>query len=426
MRTLTIAGELMVNFFSRKLGIGLTSGDLYGKPKPKKFNYSSDANSMIIETAISDYASVTESTSSAVIEDTLIDKFIPKNDHARYYVCGILLGKKNILGTTKWEKYGVREALTEIFANESIGTDWKSAHQGAGEEIVEFAYELLLKHDDTFQDQLFDNDFSRIYDCRNSWDSVCGVLEVAAHEETNSSLSFAYTEEAKCGRQMEEAMEHDRSFRLSNTFRFLIQNWTTLGSWTHAWRFMTAVMDSIRDWNDTPEERIEFRKVCESVFSIWDASDEAKKNEDKKKKEDSMLTIYDMKDGAFVKAPRSWIVTNPESAINSDYAGVIEIRNGEKYDAPHFLFFLADHTASELTDEERFSIIRDATSKWPPFVQVQEDVVELKYGPDGGIINQKEYMQAPTIGFFPIFDEGKYPLGNPPYGAVVVRNRKEE
>ena len=57
---------------------------------------------------------------------------------------------------------------------------------------------------------------------------------------------------------------------------------------------------------------------------------------------------------------------------------------------------------------------------------MQEDVVELKYGPDGGIINQKEYMQAPTIGFFPIFDEGKYPLGNPPYGAVVVRNRKEE
>lgn len=415
----------MVNFFAKKLGIGLTTMDLYGKPKPKKFNYSSEANSLIIETAISDFAKVTESTSSAVIEDTLIEKFIPLNDRARYYVCGVLLGKKNIFGSTKWEKYGIREALSEIFESESAGTQWKSVHNGVGKEIVEYACRLISNHKDTFQESLFNKDYSRVRDCLNSWDSICGVMDIAAREESDFSSKFCLEEEARYAHQIKHAMSYSCDYRLFNALRFLIQNWEILGPWTHTWRFLSAVMDSINDWQDSPEERINFRKACDNIFSIWDSYDAEKEKQELKMQEDATLITYDMHNGAQIKAPRGWVVTNPEDAIKSNYAGVIEIRNGDKYDAPHFLFFLKEHPASELTEEERLKILRDATSKWPRLSEVQDDIVELQYGSDGGILNQKEYIQSPCIGFFPIADEGQYPFGNPPYGAVVIRGGAE-
>lgn len=412
----------MVNFFARKLGVGITSADLYGKPKAKKFNYSSEANSLIVETAVADAAQVTETTSSTVIEDTLIEKFIPVNDHARYYVCGVLLGKKNLFGTTKWEKYGIREALGEIFSNESAGVQWKSAHQGEGKIIIEFATDLLCKHLSKFKQQSFNS--NRIYsinDAINSWDSICRILENSANEEGNLSTKFALEEEALFARNTKRAMSTDNDYLLFNSFRFILQNWDLLGSWTHTWRFAAAVFDSVDDWKDSPEERIKFREVCEKVFSAWDSLDAAKQERQQKKQEEATLTSYDMNNGAIIKAPRGWIVTNPEDAVLSNYAGVIEIRNGDQYDAPHFLFFLEEHPVSELTEEERLSILRDATSKWPRLSEVQDDIVELQYGPDGGVLNQKEYIQSPCIGFFPIWDEGQYPLGDPPYGAVVIR-----
>lgn len=407
--------------FSKKLGFGVISEDHYNKPKAKKFNYSSDANAAIIESAIADLASITERTTSSVIEDILIDQLLPKNEHARRYVCAVLLGTKNSVNTKITGKYGIREALVQIAGQESAGTGWQSVHQGTGRAIIEYAADLLQKNVSTFNEKLFEDCYSRVHDAINFWDSICGVMEIAANDEHNPHVKFVLEEEARFARITERSMSYSCDYYLFNSFRFLLQNWDILGTWTHSWRFVSAALESVNDWDDSPEDRIAFSKVCEEVFGIWDGSDAQKEERLKKEQEDAILTTYDMRGGAIIKAPRGWIVTNPEKAIESNYAGVVEIRNGDRYDAPHFLFFIADHPASELSEEERLNVLRDATSKWPRLTEVQEDIVELQYGPDGGVLNQKEYMQSPCIGFFPIWDAGQYPLGDPPYGAVIIR-----
>lgn len=410
----------MINFV-RKLGFGVAPSNLYEKPKPKKFNYSSEANALILESAISDCAALTAKTTSSIIEDTLIDRFIPLNDHARYYVCGVLLGKKNNLGAKTWTKYGIREALVEITSNESIGTEWQSAHRGTGKAIIEYASELLQKNTSKFCKEQFNSSYSRVRDAINSWDSIIGVLDVAANNEANLHQKIALEKEVRLAQATKETMSLNPNYYVFNAFRFILQNWDILGAWTHTWRFVSAVLESVDSWEDAPEDRIAFREVCEDVFSVWDGTDAKKKKQIKKEQEDAALTTYDMRDGTIIKAPRTWIVTNPEKAIESDYAGVIEIRNGDRYDAPHFLFFIVDHPVSELNEVERLNVLRDATSKWPHLIEIQDDIVELQYGPDGGVLNQKEYMRSPCIGFFPIWDKGRYPLGEPPYGAVIIR-----
>lgn len=184
---------------------------------------------------------------------------------------------------------------------------------------------------------------------------------------------------------------------------------------------MSFTMKAAQNWSSTPEERLGFKDVCQAVFSEWNAIDVEKEENNRQKTEGAELIPYAMKDGATAIVPRGWMVINPEDAPNANYAGVIEVLNGEAFDTPHFLFFTADRNPKTLTEEERLALYQKTVSVWPKFKEVINAQVELEYGPDGGVLNQKEWVLAPAIGLFNIYDEGKYPYGKHPYGAHIKR-----
>lgn len=410
-----------MSFFPRRrLGFGVAPEDLYSRPKQKKFNYSNEANFRVIERGISDLASVGDTNSSAIIESILIDKLMPENEDARKYYSAVLFGEKYPSFNAQPTKYDIQDALEDIFIHESAGYDFQSKHEGAGKSIVEYACEVLLEHGITLKTNApigWDH-----YDLLSSWDSVCERLEYLEEErlKRNEDNSVIF-EAAKLSRHYERSMKENPNFLLFEAVQFLIHCWEHVGARTCTWRFMSFTMKAAQNWSSTPEERLGFKDVCQAVFSEWNAIDVEKEENNRQKTEGAELIPYAMKDGATAIVPRGWMVINPEDAPNANYAGVIEVLNGEAFDTPHFLFFTADRNPKTLTEEERLALYQKTVSVWPKFKEVINAQVELEYGPDGGVLNQKEWVLAPAIGLFNIYDEGKYPYGKHPYGAHIKR-----
>ena len=105
---------------------------------------------------------------------------------------------------------------------------------------------------------------------------------------------------------------------------------------------------------------------------------------------------------------------------------MIEVKNGEKYNAPHILYYVTSPVDGNFTPEQRAKALAAANSVWPDLAKIQAKRVKLEYGPDGGILNMQEYAKAPMVGIFRIFDKGDYPSGRPPYGACIIRAGGED
>lgn len=413
--------------FRKKLGYEKSTADLFGKPKPKKFNYSSEMNSMVLEQALSDTAAVRECTVSDVIEDILIDNLIPADPHAAHYVTKVLFGKRfDFAGNTK--KYGIREALDEIFAAEAAGVLGQARHAN-NQPLVQYAKSILAENRAVVKRSFFDNTCkgdNPSYHMLDSWDSVCNKLEAEVERRKSEGLGvFDYQQAADYARAIEQSLRNDPSFSLATAFDCVLENWEIVGNYTYTFRFLSSAIASSVDWTDSPEERFEFAAVCQKVMSGWTAADKAREDAREKARQDAILTSYDMAGGDTISVPRGWLVANPEDAPTSKYAGVIEVKNGERYNAPHILFYSSTPVDSAFTDEQRAKVLVAATSVWPRLSEVQGDEVELEYGPDGGVLNMQEYTTAPKIGMFQIYDKGRYPLGKPPYGACITRAGEE-
>ena len=68
-----------------------------------------------------------------------------------------------------------------------------------------------------------------------------------------------------------------------------------------------------------------------------------------------MKTIL-LKNG-YVQYPDEWVAVKNMDPIQCDYCGVVEVRNGNKYKCPHFVFFL-DKPILKITDEDRNHILK--------------------------------------------------------------------
>lgn len=414
-------------FLSRKkLAYDKASDGLYGKPKPKKFNYSSEKNATIIESALANIAAARECSISDVIEDILIDSVIPADPYAAHYVSNVLYGRQfNADGTSV--KYGIREALEDIFATESMGSSWKARHDN-NKPLVNFAKDLLMENGSTLRPNCFSaaNQASEsMHSLLDSWDSVCHSLEDCVRQRKANNLStFDYEKEAKYAREIERALHTDASFKLFNTFVFILQNWSLLGQLTHTFRFMSTAIALSIDWTDSRIEQFRFSSVCQEVMNGWTLAETAEKIAAEENLTDETHVSYQMANGDILKAPREWLVANPERGIFSKYAGVIEIKNGEAYEAPHILFFSDIPVDNNFDSKREAEVLNAATSIWPRLSEVLADEIELKYRSDGGVANMKDYASSPHIGLFNIFEEDCYPFGKPPYGTYIVRAQK--
>ncbi len=80
----------------------------------------------------------------------------------------------------------------------------------------------------------------------------------------------------------------------------------------------------------------------------------------------------------------------------------------------------------EMDETKRAEFMKLAIAEWPKLSDIQAREVKLQYGSDGDILNYKEYINAPVIGFFSVQDEASVRPSNPaPFGAVIKRAGKE-
>lgn len=126
----------------------------------------------------------------------------------------------------------------------------------------------------------------------------------------------------------------------------------------------------------------------------------------------------DLIDGSYAVFPSSWLLL--ESEENAGYCtqvGIIEIRGGVKYDAPHFVFF---HNG----EFDKKHLLEQAIKVWPRMKEVMRDEVKLVADDDGNYLNMNEHLAAPIICYFNLIDTSYYQSAEtePPYGAMIYRN----
>lgn len=136
-------------------------------------------------------------------------------------------------------------------------------------------------------------------------------------------------------------------------------------------------------------------------------------------KKESDLRIIDIKDG-YVIIPNDWIIVNEELAKNSRYVGVIEVRNGAKYNMPHFVYF-SEKPINRMSQEEDDYIDKICIRLYPDYAKALCQYVAPQYNSDGEMINMEEVLAAPVAGHFEIPEYRKDENRNYPYDAMVVK-----
>lgn len=107
----------------------------------------------------------------------------------------------------------------------------------------------------------------------------------------------------------------------------------------------------------------------------------------------------------YVQYPDEWVAVKNMDPAECDYCGVVEVRNGNKYKCPKFIFFL-DHPVVDLTEADEDKINKAIIDKFPDFEDIIDDHVEEKYDENHKLLNLKEWDEAPTIGHFTILEKG--------------------
>lgn len=115
-----------------------------------------------------------------------------------------------------------------------------------------------------------------------------------------------------------------------------------------------------------------------------------------------MKTII-LKNG-FVKYPNHWIAIKNINPQEATQCGVLAFRNSLTYNIPTFLFFLNNKTIQEMDSKDQEQIYHACQKKYPEFNSLLEKQVDPKYDINNTIINIKEWDEAPTIGWFHVFD----------------------
>jgi hypothetical protein len=156
------------------------------------------------------------------------------------------------------------------------------------------------------------------------------------------------------------------------------------------------------------------------------------------KEDEKMKRVY-LEDG-YVIFPSSWIVLDTlRNPIESKYAGIVEVRNGDKYNAPHFVFFSNKKYGKDYSEEDMDNVIDACVSVYPEFKNIINAQIDYSqfYDENGYLDPEKAieagWKEAPEIGLFhipeeedPIYEQAYGTNYSHPYGCVIVRNKNKK
>ncbi|MGO5337911.1 hypothetical protein ACTQZS_14120 [Bilifractor sp. LCP19S3_H10] len=124
--------------------------------------------------------------------------------------------------------------------------------------------------------------------------------------------------------------------------------------------------------------------------------------------------------------PNNWLILDNADPKKCQYAGVVEVQNGDRYNIPHAVFFTNSKYGKDYSKDFIRSITDLCRKKIPTFADMEKDIVQpqRENGSYGPLLNAEKYLASPKIGFFNIPVEGDpvyFSVRNyePPYGAII-------
>lgn len=132
---------------------------------------------------------------------------------------------------------------------------------------------------------------------------------------------------------------------------------------------------------------------------------------------DSFMKRIEIEDG-YVIIPDEWLVLCEDKAKNCRYVGVIEFKNGFKYNAPHIIFF-SDKPIKKLTNQDEKNLHKLICFEFPKYKYIFDKYIPLVFGKDKKALNMDEHLKSPIPGAFGINEYGETDVY--PFGAMIFR-----
>ena len=106
-----------------------------------------------------------------------------------------------------------------------------------------------------------------------------------------------------------------------------------------------------------------------------------------------------------------WISVNEDNAAESTVATIVEVRNGERFDVPHFIYFDNGESSTQAIDKA-------VLSTYPRYEEVLKTKVEPVRDANGTYLNLDELKSAPWPGYFRA--QPNDPESGNPYGIMLI------
>lgn len=155
---------------------------------------------------------------------------------------------------------------------------------------------------------------------------------------------------------------------------------------------------SRRDANDTVNA---WKQACELFGILADGYHEPK----------PMRSIQMHGRRILVPDASDWISVNEDNAAESTVATIVEVRNGERFDVPHFIYFDNGESSTQAIDKA-------VLSTYPRYEEVLKAKVEPVRDSDGTYLNLDELKSAPWPGYFRA--QPNDPESGNPYGIMLI------
>lgn len=211
-------------------------------------------NPELIKRLVGDTAMLENKSASAIIERTVLQSLLPKNNEAKAIVTNFLYS----------ENGGIGKTLAAEFENNASGTNWDAVHDNLLP-LVHFA-----KTQEFFCNTTLTGKEKELYHMASQVQFIIDKLNQISEETDDLTKQSYYKREAIFGSHLLEELKEEPGFsRLINFYQLLLNNWDHLKNWTITYRLLSDLAKIEKGWRDTPETRMELLQIIKNVSSEW-------------------------------------------------------------------------------------------------------------------------------------------------------------
>ncbi|MDO5334471.1 MAG: hypothetical protein Q4F23_00070 [Coriobacteriia bacterium] len=227
-----------------------------GKATPKKFFYGNEKIARVCDSALADEAELTQRSISSVIEQCIVERFFPGDEAEKAYL-------------TRLYDDGVKEAVLSLLDDESIGTGFRSRHQGNLElvdgliSVARTKGIVAVKPTPYLVGQL---------------DSVVTAIAQASERADDPLEKQTLASEAAFGRGLLAEANDGRQQRLDVILQMARRNWNSVRGLSVTYRLLFAAVEAAEDWEDSAYDRRTIATAIEAVTANWTAEEANRKN----------------------------------------------------------------------------------------------------------------------------------------------------